>query len=64
MIRVHLETSANEAVADCLMPPFLTLPEVVTWGTRTFKLRAPNTSADTAAIYTEVFAVALVLEAN
>ena len=60
MIRVALETDRNELVVNGVIPPFLTLPEVITWGVRTFKLRAPHTSPETAAIYTEVFAVALV----
>lgn len=60
MTRVALETKQNELVCNGMIPPFNELPEVIGWGDRVFKLRAPNTSEDTAAIYTEVFAVALV----
>lgn len=60
MIRVALETKQNELVVNGMIPPFNELPEVIGWGDRVFKLTAPHTSSETAAIYTEVFAVALV----
>lgn len=60
MIQVALETRDHELVVRGAIPPFADLPEVIGWGDRVFKLRAPNTSPETRAIYTEVFAVALV----
>lgn len=60
MIQVALETKSHEPVVVGIIPVFNELPEVIGWGDRVFRLRAPNTSPETRAIYTEVFAVALV----
>jgi len=46
------------------MPGFTPAPDVVTWGTRTFKLRPvePPPEDDCACIYDECFAVAIISE--
>jgi len=60
MQRVALSTAEQEHVVNGVIPPFLTLPQVITWGVRTFALRkAPEKPGDKA-LYSEVFAVALV----
>lgn len=41
-------------VADVALPPFVTRPDVVQWGVRTFKL---ETAPDGTAQYVECFAV-------
>lgn len=56
-VAVRLETRQGDLVAELKMLPFIALPEVVTWGTRTFQLHGDD---GTTPVYREVFAFALI----
>jgi len=58
---VQLETMDGHRVVTALIPPFQSLPEVVSWGTRTFKLHADPQDSYAPIVYREVFAVAIVM---
>lgn len=60
MIKVNLETKDGQAVVAGLIPPFLELPAVITWGTRVFTLHSERGQTSGPIIYREAFAVALV----
>lgn len=57
MATVKLETERGELVTFADLPPFRTMPAVITWGLRTFV--AQDLDADGPAVYREVFAVAV-----
>lgn len=60
-MKIALTTAEAALVTHAEIPDYLTgPPAVVGWGDRVFQLHAPATSPETAAIYREVFAVALV----
>lgn len=52
MIRVKLLTRWGEFVTSVLMPPMLSMPEVLIWGQRIFQLNADRE-------YREAFAMAV-----
>lgn len=59
MIKVALETTTCKLVTTGRIPPFSTLPEVLLWGTRVFKLVAPPWDPDKPVVYRECFSAYL-----
>lgn len=56
---IELVTKDDKIVAYGSLPPFNVYPEVVLWGNRVFKLKT-EASEGLRAVYTEVFAVAII----
>ena len=63
MLKVRLETTDGDHVTDAVMPPFETLPSVVMWGVRVFKLYDKGCPG-VLPRYRETFAVAVFTEAQ
>jgi hypothetical protein len=59
MLEIRLETEDGRFVCVASIPPFLTLPEVVLWGQRFFKLASEV--PDALPVYREAFTVAVVI---
>lgn len=59
MSKVRLETSNGELVVHGDVPPFVTPPDVLVWGTRVFQLY--ESECEGAAVYRECFAVYLTI---
>lgn len=57
MVKIRLETDNGSFVADVAIPPFVTMPKVITWGDRVFQLHY-----EPAKIYRECFAVVALQE--
>jgi len=65
MIKIKLETETGEFVQYVAIPPFKTLPDVITWGIRTFIFSSAigyNEENKPVATYKEAFCVAAILE--
>lgn len=58
MFEIRLETANGDYVITGIIPPFQTLPEVVIWGERVFRLASDDGEATP--VYREVFFVAVV----
>lgn len=61
MIKIRLETSNGELVGYAEIPPFGTLPEVMIWGMRIFKLKMES-NAGGPHVYAECFFWTIVTE--
>jgi hypothetical protein len=55
MHKVKLSTGDGRFVANVLIPPFKTMPEVLRWGDRYFKFVSESE-------YSEVFCIAVLIE--
>lgn len=65
MFEVELRTEKGELVTVVLIPPFLTPPDVIVWGTRHFKKGCwSDPSEGSRPYYNECFAVAAIWEAK
>jgi hypothetical protein len=60
MQEVRLETADGKYVTTGIVPPFKTMPSVLIWGERVFKLHTTIFKGDAPLLYREVFAVAVV----
>lgn len=60
MHKIRLETADGSYVTTAVIPPFTSMPEVLTWWERTFTLATPVWETAKGPTYSEAFAVAVI----